>query len=520
MQQPLNPKSRRPLRFTVLSRTAPVALPTVGLLAVALLAGCEGPRPNSGPPRPHEGQALTLRCADPAFADAITPAVRAWEVRAGAKVALRREAMAPGDDSDLAVIPAGGLGAWAEAGELAPVPEDLRRADNTFQWFTLLPAYAERLVEWGGQPLAVPLTGDGRVVAYRADRFADAGARAEYQKRFGRALAAPATWAEFADAAALFAARDRRPSLPPLPAAPDPFFDLFCRVAASSDRRALGDLDVARQAGRDALAFQFAVTSDDPARKPGEPRLTAFGFRHAAEWLRHLRESGALPAPAPGAPDDPAAALAAGRAVMAVLALDQLARLPREKGEVPARFALAPVPGAREFFDAAAGKPATAPAGNPNYVPYFSGARLGVVRARCASPKAAFDLLADLGGPARSAEYVATPGLGAGPTRSPHIDRDRLALWLGYGLDPARTQSLQDAMRHFVGASVKNPALELRGPDRGELVKAAAGPLRQIGAGLTPAQAIERAGAAWRALDAKVPHDILVRWRQRAAGLR
>jgi ABC-type glycerol-3-phosphate transport system substrate-binding protein len=520
MQQPLDPKSRRPRSFTALSRAAPAAPLAPGLLALALLAGCEGPRPNAGPPRPFEGQSLTLRCPDPAFADAIAPAVRAWEARGGAKVALRREAMAPGDDSDLAVIPAGGLGAWAEAGELAPVPGELSRADNPFQWFTLLPAYAERLVEWGGQALAVPLTGEGRVVAYRADRFADPGARAEYEKRFGRGLAAPATWAEFADAAAFFARRDKEPSLPPLPADPDRLFDLFCRVAASSDRRALGDQDVARQGGRDALAFQFSVTGDDPGRKPGEPRLTAFGFRHAAEWLRRLRESGALPAPAPGAPDDPAAALARGRAVMAVLSLDQLARLPREGGEVPARFALAPVPGAREFFDAAAGKPATAPAGSPNYVPYFCGARLGVVRARCPNPAAAFDLLADLGGPARSAEYVATPGLGAGPTRSPHIDRDRLALWLGYGLDAARTQALQDAMRHFVGVSVKNPALELRGPDRAELVRAAAAPLREIGAGLKPAEALERADAAWRAAGAKVPRDVLVRWRQRAAGLR
>jgi ABC-type glycerol-3-phosphate transport system substrate-binding protein len=514
MQQPLLPIPRDRQRLTASERAARLAA-LLALLAAA--GGCEAARPNPAPPRPHEGLSLTLRCPDPAFADAIAPAVRAWEVRSGAKVALRREAAAPGDDSDLAVVRAGELGEWAEAGQLAPVPDELKRSDNPFQWFALLPAYGERLVEWGGQTLAVPLTGEGSVVVYRADRLADVSAAAEYHKRFGRAPAAPATWAEFADLAAFFAERDKKPSLPPLPADPDRLFDLFCRVAAPADRRAMGDLDVSRQAprDRDALAFQFSVAT-------GEPRLKAFGFQKAAEWLQRLRGAGALPPDAPGGADDPAAALAEGRAVLAVLSLDQLARLPREKGEVPARFAVAALPGAGEYFDPVAGKPAAAPPGNPNFVPYFSGGRLGVVRSRCASPKAAFDLLADLGSPARGAEFVATPGLGAGPTRSAHLDRDRIVLWLAYGFDEPRSRALQEAMRHYVGVSVKNPTTALRGPDRAELAKAAAGPLRRIGTGAKPlgaAGALDQADAAWRSLDAKTPREKLLLWRQRAAGV-
>lgn len=511
MQQSVPPILRDRQRLTLRGGAARPPLFLAGALLLAL-ASCDGAGPNYGPPRAYEGQSLTLRCPDPAFADAIAPMVRAWEARGGAKVAVRREAMVPGDDSDLAVIPAGALGEWAEAGQLAPVPAELKRGDNPFQWFALLPAYGERLVEWGGQTLAVPLTGDGFLTVYRADRFADPSAQAEYRKRFGRAPGAPATWDEFADAAAFFAGRDKRPSLPPLPADPDRLFDLFSRVAASADRRAMADLDVNRAVAgdRDALAFQFAVTT-------GEPRLKAFGFQKAAEWFGRLRDSGALPGP--GAPDDPVAALAEGRAVMAVLSLDQLARLPRENGQVAPRFALTGVPGSRQFFDAAAGKPATAPPGTINYVPYFSGGRLGVVRTRCASAKAAFDLLADLGGPARAAEFVATPALGAGPTRSPHLDRDRLVVWLGYGFDEARSQALQDAMRHYVGVSVKNPTFGLRGPDRAVLVGAAADPLRRISAGAKPAEALNQAEAAWRALDARTPRATLLRWRQRAAGL-
>ena len=93
---------------------------------------------------------------------------------------------------------------------------------------------------------------------------------------------------------------------------------------------------------------------------------------------------------------------------------------------------------------------------------------------------------------------------------------------LGYGFDAPRTQALQDAMRHYVGLSVKNPTFELRGPDRADLVKAAAGPLRELATGEKPPApdaALQRAEDAWRALDAKVPRDALIRWRQRAAGI-
>ncbi len=508
MQHPLNPKN--PENRASLSRRAPIVL-----LALALIVGCENAQPNAGSSRPFEGVTLTLRCSDPVFASAVSPIVKAWEARSGAKVTLRREPMALNDDSDLAVIPAGALGEWAEAGQLASVPVELKRTDNPFQWFTLLPIYSERMVEWGGQTLAVPLTGDGSVVVYRTDRFADKSTQAEYQKQFPRELAAPATWDEFADIAAFFARRDQKPSLPPLPTDPNRLFDLFSRVAASADRRAMADTDVARLAGRDrdALAYQFSIIT-------GEPRLNAFGFRKSAEWLHRLWSAKALPAPKAGASDDPAAALAEGRAVLALLSLDQLAHLPRENGAVPARFAIAGVPGAREFFDGATGKPATAPATSPNYIPYFSTARLGVVRSRCTNAQAAFDLLADLGGPTRAAEFIATPGLGAGPTRSAHLDRDRLTLWLGYGFDPSRSQALQNAMRHYVAISVKNPTVELRGPDRAKLVKSAAGSLRAIGSGEKPEEALSRAGAEWRALGANVSRETLIHWRQRAAGLR
>ena len=441
------------------------------------------------------------------MADAVAPMVRAWEARTGATVTIKREPMNPTDATDVGIIPSGELGAWAEPGHLSAVPAKLR-ADAAFQWTGLLPAYGERLVEWGGQTLAVPLTGDGYVIVYRADRFAEKTAADLFQARGKGALAAPSTWEEFADVAALFAEIDKKPSLPPLPTDPDRLFDLLSRVAASCDRPALSDFQLANRVEQDrnALAFQFTMTT-------GKSRLRNSGFLIAAEWLARLRAANALPAA--GGADDPTAALAEGRAVLALLSLDQLARLPREGGAVPARFALAGVPGTRNMF----GEKRT-PEMPPNFVPYFSGGRLGVVRTRCPHQEAAFDLLTDLGSPARGAELIATPGLGAGPTRVVHVDRERLLLWLGYGFDEERSKLLQDTMRHYTEQTVKNPTFGLRGPDRAALIKAADKPVRELGTGgVSASDRLKQVEDAWQELDAKVPEADRLRWRQRAAGL-
>jgi hypothetical protein len=442
------------------------------------------------------------------MADAVTPMVRAWEARTGASVTIRRDPMTPADAVDVGIISAGELGAWAEPGHLAAVPEKLR-ADPTFQWSGLLPAYGERLVEWGGQTVAVPLTGAGHVVVYRVDRFSERIANDLISQWHGRRLTAPSTWEEFADAAVMFATIDKRPSLPPLPADPDRLFDLVSRVASSADRSALNDTQLAaRGAGdRDSLSFQFVVTT-------GKPRLHDSGYVTAAEWLARLRTAGALPPTVPGANEDPAAALAENRAVMAVLSLDQLARL-RKDGVMPAWVGLSGLPGVRRVRGAEEN-----PDAPPNFVPHFAGGRLGVVRSKCPIAEVAFDLLADLGGPARSAELVATTGLGAGPTRTAHIDRERLLLWLGYGFDDERSKILQDAMRRYTDQTVRNPTFGLRGPDRAELLAAADAPLRALGlGGASAVDRLKQVEDAWQALDAKVPPEKLLRQRQHAVGL-
>lgn len=500
MQHPVRPIPRDRRKLT----TAALAVLTTGLAALVPI-GCDPVAPPGAPPKPFEEQTLTVNCPDAAFADAITPMAKAWAARTGATVIVTRGPAGAADAADIVVIPTGDLGTWAEGGALAPVPAKVRTGEQ-FQWQGLLPIYGERLCAWGGQVLAVPLTGDGHVLVYDQKRFAEPTARAAFQQRHNRPLAAPATWDDVADAAAVFAELDKRPSLPPLPTDANELFDLFARVAASADRRALNDTELAARIARDpdSLAFQFSVVS-------GKPRVQAPGFQLAAQWLDRVR-----PLCAP--PGDPVAALTApGGPVLGLLSLDRLAHLSRDK-TAAGRFAIAPVPGAVTYFDPDARKLVTSK--QLNYVPYFSGGRLGVVRARCPHQEAAFDLLSDLGGPARGAELVGTPGLGAGPLRGSHLSSERGLLWLGYGFDAARSDQLRQALDQYVRQSVKNPTVGPRGPDRTAVVNEVAKPLGLLTAGKTPpAAALKQADEAWNALDAKTPADALLRWRQRGAGL-
>ncbi len=475
MQQPVPPIP--PQRSRLFSpRLAAVGL---GVLTIfTFLTGCEPPPSPPEDIKPFTNVHLTLRCPDAALAQAITPIVRAWEVRTGADVTLHHQAMIPTDDTDIGIIRTGELGEWGVQKLLTPIPVAFRASDHPIQWFGWISAYSNPLVNWQDQTLAVPLTASGAVLVYRTDAFPD-----------GKV---PTTWEDFADIAVFFAQRDKKPSLPPLPADAEDLVDLFCRVASSMDRRALSDVEVAAHAGsdRDALAFQLYLST-------GKARVNTFGFQHAAKWLERLRNAQAVADIPPEGTDDPVLALVEQRAVMAVLSLEQLARLvplARQKNLEVAQFGLANVPGARHYVGAPDKNPP------PNYVPYFSGGRVGVVRSRCRYPEAAFDLLADLASPARTAEYVATPGLGAGPVRVAHFDRERLLLWMAYGFDEDRTKTLQDAMRHFVNQTVKNPTYELRIPQRRALIEAAARELRKMGPEQTAEATLERIAAEWNRL--------------------
>jgi ABC-type glycerol-3-phosphate transport system substrate-binding protein len=98
-------------------------------------------------------------------------------------------------------------------------------------------------------------------------------------------------------------------------------------------------------------------------------------------------------------------------------------------------------------------------------VPYLGGAGwLAVVPVTAPHPEAAFDLLAELTGPARSAQAVMEPRWGGGPFRIDQLQRDR---WDAFDLDGQRSRDLREAVsRTLWQHGIKNPVLCLRIPDQ------------------------------------------------------
>ncbi|HUR55952.1 MAG TPA: extracellular solute-binding protein [Gemmataceae bacterium] len=451
---------------------------------------------------------LKLSCPEAGFASAINPLVKAWANRTGATVEVLSTPMTPGDGVDLAVLAFAEFGAWAERGDLAPAPAALRNADNPYQWLSVLPAYRNQVNAWGGQVFGLPLSGDGHVLVYRADRLADKPTAERFAKDLNRKLTPPATWDEFAEVAEFFTKLDGKPSLPGLPDDAGKLSAAFLRVAASFDRQAQSETQLAKRSNEpnfaaDVLSFDFRLDT-------GKPRIAGPGFEAAAGWLARLK-------PSRGASADPLKALADG-AVLAVLSLEELAKLPKDGAAVQPRFGVGPVPGTPTFIDPATGKPRPPGDATANYVPFISGGRVGVVRQSSANAGAAFELLAELSGPEGSQQIVSATHLGVGPFRASHLDRDRMLLWLGYGFDAERSKAFQEALRSFVGLQVGNPTFGFRGPDHASLTASLATELKKIAAGETPpADGLKRVAAAWDS--DPTPADVRLKWRRRAAGV-
>ncbi|MBX9584170.1 MAG: extracellular solute-binding protein [Gemmataceae bacterium] len=492
----------------------------LALLAAAGLVLAGGCNPaddpaSAPPPGPFAGAVVRFSCPDPRLAELLTPLARVWAARTGAALEVVAGAAAgtlPAG-ADVGVVPFAAVGGLADRGELRPIPPALKEPGHPYQWSGVISTFrGESYAGWGGRVFALPVAGAAELVLYRSDRLADPTTRKEFEGKFGRSPGPPTTWEDYADLAAFFADKDKAPSLPALPADPYQLVTFLSRVAACYDRPAGGE-STAREAGRrDDAARQevggFQFRADD-----GRPRLDSptAGFGPAAEWLAGLKARGGLPA---GGDPDPVAALTAGRAALAVVSLHDLHRLRAAAGKDLGRYGVAPLPGTRSYIDPATGK--RAPAGS-NYVPHLAGGWLGVVRADAAHPEAAWDLLAELGGPTRSLELVAA---GYGPFRDLHLDRDRMAAWYGYGFDDARTKALQDAVRASVGKGVRNPTFGLRTPDEPALTAALAGELRRVAAGeVPPAEGLKRVTAGWDAADKDIPADKLRDWRRKALGL-
>jgi len=480
----------------------------VAMLLVAALGGCRPPLPREVPkPRPFAGMTVRVACADPAYAVELARRGKVWGVRTGGTLTLETD----WTKADAAILPPKRLGGLAAAGGLMTRPTVLSDRDNPLRWSEVLPAFQENLCNWGRRPVAVPVAGDGFVLVYRTDRFADPKAAAAHRARHQRELDPPRTWEDLRAVADTFFSLDGKPSLPPLPSDPAGAAVALNRVAACYDRSAgAGQLTKPEeQPPPTGSAFRFQVDADTAA-----PRLTAPSFVAAFGWFH---DTAKFRPPA----GDPRDALVNGSAVAAILSLQDVAKLPKGPGGlVDPRFAVAPIPGAAVWYGPD-GKPNPA-AGGRNYVPLLgAGGQLGVVFERTTVGEATWDFLTDWSGPDGADNTLGDLTLGAGPFRYSHLSMsEKAARWQRYGFDTQRTGQLARALAAFADPQVREPVCPIRTPDYAAREAILADAVRQAATGkLTGAQAAAEAQKAWLAQDAKTPQEELLKWNRHAVGL-
>ncbi len=502
----IHPTGTRPLGITVLALG-------LGLFA-GLPLGCGStsiPAPSSAGVKPHAGKSLKIAVADPALGAEVRGRAQAWANRNNATVTVIAD-KPPREvaDADIAIVPQNGIAGPASRGELASVPDSLTGNGKSFRWDTLFVPFQTSLVQWGSQIVAVPIAGDGLVCVYRADRFRDPAAAKAFRDRFQKDLAPPRTWEDVAEIAESFS-RPGQPSLPPLSADGATALALFHQLAACYDRAPGGSGN--KESGSAARALSFHIDIDGGKF---QPRLKAPAFAAAYTWFHST--AGYRPATA----GDPLAAISTGTAVVGVLTLREVARLPRDPktGAVSDAFGIVPVPGTRTYFDAE-GRVQQATGGR-NAIPYLGdNGAYAVVFKRGANPAAAWDFLSDLAGPDGSAGTLSESNIGAGPIRESHISTQTgFAIWQRYGFDETRTKDLGTAMFAYANSAVANPALPLRTPDAPQLYAILEAQLRRAAGGqATGPESASAAAAAWDEHDRKQDAVQLKAWRRNAAGL-
>ncbi len=483
-------------------------------LLVGILVGCNGDAGPTAVPKVRQVYAeiqLKIGCDDSSIAREIARRAAAWQARTGAIVHVSTV-----QDCDIVIVPPGELGARVARRDAIPVPGEIRNSAHALQWSRFLSIWSDRLASWGGEPHGVPLAGECYVLAYRADKFADGAAK------FGRPIAPPATWEDYAELAELFA-RDGTPSLTALPRDADRALREFHFVAACYDRLSLSGTDfnnlIQNPAIRETSTVSMLSFHHDAVS--GEPRLKRPAFAAAAKWYQ--RTARCRPKTANG-DSNPIRELKSGRAVMAIVSLSELGRIEKSDGAADRTIGIAPLPGTKVWLDPAIGeaKPPADQVRGVNFVPYFGGGGwIGVVRSSCQNPEAAFEFLAEVSGLERSTELLSDPALGFGPFRVEHLDQPRETVWQRYGFDVEQSKRLIAAIRHQTGSSLANPAVGLRGSDRADLLRLLAAELAKVADGTaTPEKAMADADAAWREADAKRPPDAVKLERRQAAGLR
>ncbi|MHB1425813.1 MAG: ABC transporter substrate-binding protein [Gemmataceae bacterium] len=478
---------------------------------VAWLAGLSGCRPTHATHdiavSEHKGVELVISCPTESAAELLQSHGQAWGRRQGVKISIRgyeqtkdAERSPPqnggeirgGTPADVWIISPADLPYWAAAGQLAPLPDSYKNADNPLAWSDLLLMFREQLAQWDGKTYGLPLVGEAPLCFYRADLLKAPAHQSALRAKFGRDLDGPINWEQYAQLAEYFRQHGMTgqpgPSLPPLPRADADLDRLFYSVAAGYARRAVRN-DEERNAFQpeDVFSFHYDFNS-------GQPRIAEAGYVRALQLLQRLQKC--RPAEAM---DHPEEAFAAGRAVLCLADAPWLKTF-QKTAALRDKVGFRRVPGGDRYFDYQTGEERRPP-GVANYVPYLGGSGwLAVVPRSSRHPEAAFALLTDLAGPKASSQIFLGAVEKGGPTRTGQLYRHR---WDSFDVEDKQVLHLRDLLEEtLLHRNLKNPAFCLRTPrqaaHRAVLVRGVRAALLQGG---DAKKILQNVAEEWRKLD-------------------
>ncbi len=466
-----------------------IVLAAAAFLVVAV--GCSSkPTPSSPGALKPAGSVLKVACPGDPPAAVVERYGARWASQQGVRIEVVRYDPAQGPQSaggaDIWVLPTAQMPRWAARGELHAVPETYTARSGQFAWENMLPNYREKLLVWDDKVYALPLLGEEWVCFYRADLLAEAAHQQAFQAKYGRPLAPPTTWEDFADVAEYFHQQKGSASLPPPPESDEDLDRLFYAVAVPFVHRAVRDGDPKRPPDVEIFSCHYDCET-------GAIRIATPGFVHALQLLQRLQRYG----PA-GPVREPPRSFQDGQAVLCLASPAWIARF-QSSPAVEGKFGLCRVPGSARVFDYETGAAQDVPGGN--HVPYLGAAGwLAVVPRSAAHAEMAFALLADLSSPKTSRDIVIEPSWGGGVFRQEHFQYR--GGWQAFGLNPGLTETLVETLRQTVAtAHIINPVLRLRIPDEHSHQQALVAEVRAALSGAKePRAALAAAAERWNQL--------------------
>ncbi len=263
------------------------------------------------------------------------------------------------------------------------------------------------LLSYGGKKYMVANDHDGQVMYYRRDLFANPQHQAAFKQKYGYALAAPKTWAQFRDMAEYFNGKDLNGD-----GVPDYGFTLPLKVGNQGMFHFM------------SLSAPFVIGPDNPKlywfdpqtmkpllESPGHVQalkvlvdLVKFGTKEMINWEITKSWDHFL----------------AGRVALAITWGDLGALAQQEGSKVKGKIGVAQLPGTSEYYSIVQRK--WVKTGQPNLVGNTTGGSwAGVISKYSKAPEATYYLLAMIASKEKSQVYAARGWDGIDPGRTYHF---------------------------------------------------------------------------------------------------